>query len=54
MTGRIDGRGAHQDWRWEAVMGNSELEARRRQAVSRAVGVTTEIYAARAENAEIW
>ncbi|MFG1357745.1 4-aminobutyrate--2-oxoglutarate transaminase [Xanthobacter pseudotagetidis] len=33
---------------------NSEIEARRRQAVSRAVGVTTEIYAARAENAEIW
>ncbi|RLP74381.1 4-aminobutyrate--2-oxoglutarate transaminase, partial [Xanthobacter tagetidis] len=33
---------------------NAELEARRRQAVSRAVGVTTEIYAARAENAEIW
>jgi 4-aminobutyrate aminotransferase len=54
LTGRIDERGAHQDWRWEAVMGNSELEARRRQAVSRAVGVTTEIYAARAENAEIW
>lgn len=33
---------------------NSEIDARRQQAISRAVGVTTQVYAVRAENAEIW
>ncbi|AGS25532.1 4-aminobutyrate--2-oxoglutarate transaminase [Rhizobium etli] len=33
---------------------NTELATRRSDAVSRGVGVTTQVYAARAENAEIW
>ncbi|MCO5093161.1 4-aminobutyrate--2-oxoglutarate transaminase [Bosea sp. (in: a-proteobacteria)] len=33
---------------------NATLEARRSAAISRGVGVTTQIYADRAENAEIW
>ncbi|MVA73046.1 4-aminobutyrate--2-oxoglutarate transaminase [Agrobacterium vitis] len=35
-------------------MQNSQLAARRTNAISRGVGVTTQIYAERAENAEIW
>jgi 4-aminobutyrate aminotransferase len=35
-------------------MSNAAIEARRSAAISRGVGVTTQIYAARAENAEIW
>ena len=37
-----------------AAVSNSAIEARRGTAISRGVGVTTQIYAARAENAEIW
>ncbi|MGK9286952.1 4-aminobutyrate--2-oxoglutarate transaminase [Sinorhizobium meliloti] len=33
---------------------NAEVAARRTDAVSRGVGVTTQVYAERAENAEIW
>lgn len=33
---------------------NSDLSARRSNAISRGVGVTTQVYAERAENAEIW
>ncbi|RUW01193.1 aminotransferase class III-fold pyridoxal phosphate-dependent enzyme, partial [Mesorhizobium sp. M1A.F.Ca.IN.022.05.2.1] len=33
---------------------SSDVSARRSDAISRGVGVTTQIYAARAENAEIW
>ncbi len=33
---------------------NSELATRRTDAISRGVGVTTQVYADRAENAEIW
>ncbi|PDS30252.1 4-aminobutyrate--2-oxoglutarate transaminase [Rhizobium phaseoli] len=33
---------------------NTEVAARRTDAISRGVGVTTQIYAERAENAEIW
>lgn len=33
---------------------NAEVAARRADAVSRGVGVTTQVYAERAENAEIW
>jgi 4-aminobutyrate aminotransferase len=33
---------------------NAAIEARRSSAISRGVGVTTQIYADRAENAEIW
>jgi 4-aminobutyrate aminotransferase len=33
---------------------NAEIEARRKNAMSRGVGVMTQIYADRAENAEIW
>ncbi|MFM2355085.1 MAG: hypothetical protein RLZZ528_821 [Pseudomonadota bacterium] len=33
---------------------NAEIEARRKSAMSRGVGVMTQIYADRAENAEIW
>lgn len=33
---------------------NQEIAARRAEAVSRGVGVTTQVYAERAENAEIW
>jgi 4-aminobutyrate aminotransferase len=35
-------------------MTNAELEVRRKAALSRGVGVLTQIYADRAENAEIW
>ncbi|MBX5204090.1 4-aminobutyrate--2-oxoglutarate transaminase [Rhizobium sp. NZLR1] len=35
-------------------MQNSQIAARRAEAVSRGVGVTTQVYAERAENAEIW
>jgi len=35
-------------------MGNSLLAERRNDAISRGVGVTTQIYADRAENSEIW
>lgn len=35
-------------------MQNTELATRRNNAISRGVGVTTQIYAARAENSEIW
>jgi len=35
-------------------MQNSEIAVRRSESVSRGVGVTTQIYADRAENAEIW
>ncbi|KUL93340.1 4-aminobutyrate aminotransferase [Bosea sp. WAO] len=35
-------------------MSNSAIEARRAAAVSRGVGVATQIYADRAENAELW
>ncbi|MCM2442882.1 4-aminobutyrate--2-oxoglutarate transaminase [Agrobacterium vitis] len=35
-------------------MQNLELAARRTNAISRGVGVTTQVYAERAENAEIW
>lgn len=35
-------------------MQNTELATRRNDAISRGVGVTTQIYAARAENSEIW
>ena len=37
-----------------AAVSNSAIEARRGTAISRGVGVTTQSYAARAENAEIW
>ena len=33
---------------------NQEIAARRTDAISRGVGVTTQVYAERAENAEIW
>ena len=33
---------------------NTEVAARRTDAISRGVGVTTQVYADRAENAEIW
>jgi 4-aminobutyrate aminotransferase len=33
---------------------NNEVAARRTDAISRGVGVTTQIYADRAENSEIW
>ena len=35
-------------------MQNKEIEARRVDAISRGVGVMTQIYAERAENSEIW
>ncbi|GAB4387248.1 4-aminobutyrate--2-oxoglutarate transaminase [Albidovulum sp.] len=35
-------------------MSNAEIETRRQAAMSRGVGVMTQIYAERAENAEIW
>ena len=35
-------------------MGNSEIATRRTDAISRGVGVTTQIYAEKAQNAEIW
>ncbi len=35
-------------------MQNSEVAARRADAISRGVGVTTQVYAQKAENAEIW
>ena len=35
-------------------MSNKEIAARRADAISRGVGVTTQIYAERAENSEIW
>jgi 4-aminobutyrate aminotransferase len=35
-------------------MQNSEIAARRADAISRGVGVTTQVYAKKAENAEIW
>lgn len=35
-------------------MKNSEISARKNDAISRGVGMTTQIYADRAENAEIW
>jgi 4-aminobutyrate aminotransferase len=35
-------------------MDNSALSARKNQAISRGVGMTTQIYADRAENSEIW
>ncbi len=35
-------------------MKNSEIAARKDAAISRGVGMTTQIYAAKAENAEIW
>ena len=35
-------------------MKNAEIETRRQSAMSRGVGVMTQIYADRAENAEIW
>ncbi len=35
-------------------MSNSSIAARRSDAISRGVGVTTQVYAERAENAEIW
>lgn len=35
-------------------MKNAEIETRRKSAMSRGVGVMTQIYAERAENAEIW
>lgn len=38
----------------ESAGSNAAIEARRAAAISRGVGVTTQIYAARAENAEIW
>ncbi len=33
---------------------NNEVAARRTDAISRGVGVTTQVYADKAENAEIW
>src|SRR5690606_29361820 len=36
------------------AMSNSAIEARRAAAVSRGVGVATQIYADRAQNAELW
>jgi 4-aminobutyrate aminotransferase len=38
----------------ETEMNNTEIAARRADAISRGVGVTTQIYAAKAENSEIW
>jgi 4-aminobutyrate aminotransferase len=38
----------------DAALSNAAIEARRSAAISRGVGVTTQIYADRAENAEIW
>ncbi len=35
-------------------MSNAEIAARRTEAISRGVGVTTQVYAERAENAELW
>jgi 4-aminobutyrate aminotransferase len=35
-------------------MGNSSIAERRNEAIARGVGVTTQIYAERAENSEIW
>ena len=35
-------------------MNNAALATRRTESISRGVGVTTQIYADRAENAEIW
>ena len=35
-------------------MSNADLEARRKDAMSRGVGVQTQIFAERAENAEVW
>ena len=35
-------------------MQNTEVAARRADAISRGVGVTTQVYAQKAENAEIW
>jgi len=35
-------------------MQNKDIEARRVDAISRGVGVMTQIYAERAENSEIW
>ena len=35
-------------------MKNAEISARRDNAISRGVGMQTQIYAARAENAEVW
>ncbi len=35
-------------------MSNAELESRRKGAISRGVGVQTQIFAQRAENAEVW
>ncbi|MDI7861806.1 4-aminobutyrate--2-oxoglutarate transaminase [Rhizobiaceae bacterium n13] len=35
-------------------MKNSEISARKNEAISRGVGMTTQVYAERAENAEIW
>jgi 4-aminobutyrate aminotransferase len=33
---------------------NNELATRRADAISRGVGVTTQIFAAKAQNAELW
>jgi 4-aminobutyrate aminotransferase len=38
----------------ERLMKNSEIAARKNEAVTRGVGVMTQIYAERAQNAEIW
>lgn len=35
-------------------MKNSEISARKNEAISRGVGMTTQVYAAKAENAEVW
>lgn len=35
-------------------MKNTEVAARKNEAISRGVGMTTQIYAARAENSEVW
>ncbi len=35
-------------------MKNSEIAVRKNDAISRGVGMTTQIYAAKAENAEVW
>ena len=35
-------------------MQNAEISARKNEAISRGVGMTTQVYAERAENAEIW
>ena len=35
-------------------MKNSEIAVRKNDAISRGVGMTTQVYAAKAENAEVW